>query len=125
RLVEDEDSSIVGERFRYLNQLLLADAELSDGDERIDGQVESLQQLGSARIEFLPSNDAEAARLASEKDVLADGHVRNQRQFLINDRYPGRLRLVDVVKAANVSLDANLAAVLRVRVDSAQNFHES
>ena len=94
RLVHDEHARIVGERLGDFHHLLFGDRQIADDGARIEGQVEMGEQLRRLAVELvLVEQQAEGPlRLAADEDVLRDGEVIHQLQFLMNDADPGVLR---------------------------------
>ena len=84
----------------------------------------SLEQLAGAAIKFFPANHAQPAGLASEKDVFADSHFPDQRQLLIDNCDARLLGVAHAAKLLHAAFDEDLAAILRVRIDAAENFHQ-
>src|SRR2546429_6907865 len=82
--------------------------------------MEIVEQFLRATVKLFPIDDAQTARLAAEKNVLGDAEIFNQRQFLIDNRDTGLLRVADTRKAARGALKHNLAAVFRVRIDAGE-----
>src|ERR1041384_403933 len=105
RFIEHEDASVLRQRLGDLDQLLLADAEIDYRRARIDWQMKFIEQFLRAAIKIFPIDDAETARLASEKDVLRDRQFLNQRHLLKNDCDARMLRLTHVGKVTFRSFD--------------------
>src|ERR1044072_5021101 len=111
-------------RLGYFNQLLLTNAETANGRVWIDRQAKVVKQLPSAPMQFLPANDAEPAGFASEKNVLAEAHLLDERQLLENSRdvcFRGGAHAANLLF---VSFDEDLTAILRVRINTSENLHQ-
>src|ERR1044071_803967 len=83
------------------------------------------EQFSGTAIDFIPANDAQTMRLAPQEDVLADGHLFDEREFLKDDGDASGLRFTYAPEAARLALYDNLAAILRVRIHPAENLHQS
>jgi len=78
--------------------------------------------LPTRSVPARPAN--ETARLAAQKDVLGHAHVFDQRQFLIDDCDAGVLSVTDTRKAPFSTIEKNLAAVFRMRIDAGEDFDQ-
>ncbi len=88
------------QRLGDLHQLLLADAQTADPSVRIELDAQPLQQLrGRATASSCDRAQSPAMRrLAAEKDVVGDGQLRNQVQFLVDDGDACRLGVADAAR---------------------------
>ena len=68
-------------------------------------QAQVVEQLLRAAVKLAPSNDAKPARLATEKDILAHGHVFDERKLLIDYGYACRLGVADGSEALLLAVD--------------------
>src|SRR5260221_660343 len=91
---------------------------------RINCQVQIFEQLARAPVKFFPTNPAELAWLAAEKNVFADCHLPDERQFLIDNRNAGLFRVANTAELLRATFDKNFATILRVWIDAAENLHQ-
>ena len=124
RLVQDEQLDVLGQRLRDLHQLLLADADVHHPGDRVLVQADPLQQSGGGGVGLVPVDDAAAGALVAEEDVLGDGQVRAQRQFLVDDDDAALFALPDVGELADLAVEVDLAGVGAVRVHPGQHLHQ-
>ena len=114
-LVHRDDPRVEGHRLDDLDDLLLGDrqaAHLDIGGDGVDAQV--LEQPGSVTGHPGRVDQAAAARLAPEEDVLGDGAFGEQVELLEDGRHPGGLRLERVGEGDGLSVEVDGAAVGRV-----------
>ncbi len=83
RLVEDDDARPVGECLGDLHDLLVGDCQASGVDGGVDVEAETFEDFAGCLAQPAVIDDA---RQAPEKDVLRDGQVGRQRQFLMDNR---------------------------------------
>src|SRR5438067_9830907 len=124
RLVQHEYARLLRESLRYLDELLLPDAEVADGRARVEFEVQLVEKFLRAAVEFFPAYDAEAARLSTEEDVLADGEALDERKLLEDYGDACVLGVADARELPHLSVNHHLAAVRAERIDAAQDFHQ-
>ena len=94
RLVHEDDFGVVAQRLGDLDQLHLRDGEAVHAPRRGDREAEIVENRLRRGIHLAEVDPAEAARrLAAEKDVLGDRHLRDRAQFLLDDGDARRQRL--------------------------------
>src|SRR5439155_23594075 len=69
-LIEHENPRVARQRLGDLHEMLLADAEVADGNVRLEVEVQQLEDFLRAAVEIRRLNDAAANRLASEENIL-------------------------------------------------------
>ena len=88
RLVKDQDLTVRGDGLRDLNQLHLGNAQGSQLRSRVEIQVDFLQDAGGVLIHLVVINDRDRPDLlcgiASNKDILANGALRDRLQLLMD-----------------------------------------
>src|SRR5207302_4835108 len=126
RLVEYQDPGVLGERLGDLGHLHLADAEIRDDVERRDLELVSLQQAGGIGVQLVPVDRATSARLLAQVDVLADGHLGDQGQLLVDGGDSFLDGLPDGARAQSEHLAVvdDVSLVRSVRVHAAEDLHE-
>jgi hypothetical protein len=125
RLVQDEQPDVLGQRLGDLDQLLLPDAELADGGDRVLVEAHRAEQPTGLGVGAVPVDEpAPAAPLVAQEDVLGDRQVRHQRELLVDDRDPGALAVPDVGERHRPAVEADLAVVGARRVHPGQHLHE-
>ena len=96
RLVEDDDARVEGDGAGDGDRLLAASRKALDAlVDRVDVDLEALQDVIRLVIHLAAVDERTFARPAAEEDVLADIHVPAQREVLVDH------------------LDADLAALVR------------
>ncbi len=75
-------------------------------------------------MQFGPVDEWTAAGSGAEEDVLGDGHLVDEREFLVNDREAGPLGVGDAVKVGGSAIDEQLTFVRTVRVQAAEELDE-
>ena len=93
RLVENEQFRVHIERAGDGHHLLECERARRNGAMEIEVNFQPLQRAFRAGVQRLPVNETEAARLASEHDVLRDGKLGDEIDFLIHRRDAQFLRL--------------------------------
>ena len=112
RLVEHDHAGVVGERARDLDELLHADAQRADRRLEIDRFFQYPRHHVARGCEHVRVvDDAEERRLAPEHEVVGDGHVRHQRELLVDDRDAGAARVERALEPAWLAVDDDLAVV--------------
>src|SRR5580704_13161115 len=85
-LVHDDDLRAIRNRPSYLDHLFVANTESADTRGRIQLHFEFRQNLQSLRVHLSEVDQTGGRkRFPSEKDVLGDTEVIDDRQFLIDD----------------------------------------
>ena len=110
-LVEDQQAHVLRQRLGDLDELLLAHTQLADGGDGLLLQPHALEQLGGAGVGLVPADDAAAALLVAEEDVLRDGEVGDERELLMDDHDPLGLGVVDAREADGAAAVVDLALV--------------
>ncbi len=114
RLVHDQDAGVEGERLGDLDHLEPGDAQFAHPGARCYVHAHPVEQFGGGPLHRLAVDEAEAAGLAAEKDVLGDAQVRYEVELLVDgcDAVPlGVLRAVD---AHGLAADEDAARVRTV-----------
>ncbi|EDT08834.1 conserved hypothetical protein [Paraburkholderia graminis C4D1M] len=115
RLVHDDHLRIRRHRACERNHLLNRCGIFAYGLLHIDLQSERFEQFVRAALHGFPVDQPEAARLASEKDVLRDRAERHQIDFLV-DRADARLaRFLRRAEIGFASVEANRARAFPIR----------
>src|SRR5262249_49408075 len=70
RLVEDQHARVLGEGFHDLDELLLADAQVTDAGLRVEVELEAPEELARPAVHGEPVDEAAADRLLAEEHVL-------------------------------------------------------
>src|SRR5258706_12303879 len=81
------------------------------------------EQLTRATIEIFPTNDSKLARLASEENVFTDGHLPDEREFLIDNRNARLFSIANSAELLRAAFYEVLAAILRVWIVASEDFH--
>ena len=105
--------------------MLLTNTEIADRDVRIELKLQFVEHPLRAAVELFGANESEAPRLATEKNIFGDRELRNERQLLMHDGDPGIFGRMHAVELAHLTVHANLALVGAVRIDAAEDVHES
>jgi hypothetical protein len=115
-LVQDQDARLRAQRARDLAELLLRHAERARGTVGVEGQAQAGQQLARAPSPRRPVDAPEQARrLVSQRHVLGDREVREQRRLLVDDRDAQRARLLGRQVGQLLAVERQRAGVGRVR----------
>ena len=122
-LVQNQDLGIVvRERLGDLNHLLLGNRQGSDLCLGINGQMEAVQQLlGSAVLLGLVQENT-LGGLASDVNIIRNGQVLHQVQFLMYDTDASVLCVLGAIDFDLLTEEFNGTAVLGV--DTGQNLHQ-
>jgi hypothetical protein len=94
-LVEDQYAHVAGEGLGYLDELLLADAEVFNPHGRVDVQPHPLEHLAGLHDRLVLVHEALRADLVAEEDVLVDRHLGHQGELLVDDGDAGLLAVRD------------------------------
>ena len=112
RLIQNKDVRIFRKRLYDLHELFLAHPKLRDGLAWIDLDVELSQEQPRLVIDLVPIDQPSwRARLRAEKNIFADCHVINEREFLVDDGDPGVLRICERAKFRKLSVDEKISLV--------------
>ncbi|MCY1376168.1 hypothetical protein D9M69_636390 [compost metagenome] len=71
-----------------------------------------------------PVDHAVARRFVAQEDVLRDRQQRHQRELLVDDDHPQVFAVADVVEAAFLPFEDDLAVVAAVGVDPGEHLHQ-
>src|SRR5690606_18315907 len=104
RLVQQQESRLVGERARERDTLLLSARQLARSPVTEPAESHDVQQLLAASPPLLRRNLPDAQR---ELDVLRDGHVPEQR-VVLEDEADAAFARRDIRHVAAVEQDASL-----------------
>ena len=83
RLVKDHDLRVGHKRARNLDHLLMRHAQRRDDRQRTHGYTKAVQQTRRTAEHCGPVQQR-TAELATEKDIVRHGEVRNEREFLVH-----------------------------------------
>ena len=101
RLVHDQDARLDRQRLGDLDQLLLADAQgcrrARPGSRSMPSRCSSAR--GGARLALRSTISPAMQRLAAEEDVVGDGELGDEVEFLMDDGDAGGLRVADAGEA--------------------------
>ena len=122
RLVHDQDACIDGQRTRDLDDLLLTEAQVLDLGQRIDVLFQFFKQFAGLALFFCEIDTELAADFAAHEDIVAHGHVRCERQLLVNDADTALLSIRSRVQLDRFAVEDNGARgrLLHAR----QDFHQ-
>ena len=93
RLVEDEHARLAVERLGDLDHLPPAERQVADRHRQRLVEADQLAHRVGAGGEGAVVDEAEAAGIGAEADVLGDRQLAGQAQFLLDDGDPGAARL--------------------------------
>ena len=111
-LIQNEEFHLFGERFGNLNELLLAHTDGIDWGGGVLIQPDLAHQRFCVGIGLVPVDEVGlVVTLVADEDVLRDGEVRTQRQFLVNDDDSLTLGIVDGMEAGFFALVDDLPRV--------------
>ena len=82
------------------------------------------QQLCCFQVGLPPVHPAVVGLFVAQVDVLGDGQVRAQRQFLVDDHDAALLAVRDAGEIAGFVFEEDVAVEGVVRIDAGQHFHE-
>jgi hypothetical protein len=113
RLVHNQDARVVRQRLGDLHPLPVTDRKRADQQVRIEVvDIEVGQQLQRPPSHLGPVDPAEPPlRRMPHEDVLGDGQLREQQQFLIDGRDPGRLRLLRRGEIGRLAVERHRAGI--------------
>ena len=122
--VEHQHAGLDRERPRDLHQLLARDAQAAGARPHVADLRQSEVIPKAFRLADHPPavQQSPESRLASEKDVLGDGQVGRQRQFLVDQPDPEPVRVGHIADVHTPSVVDNLAGV--GTVDAAEDLDE-
>ena len=121
-LVHDDDVRLERQRLGDFHHLLGADAEITDPGLGRLTDLQPIQQYLGVGVEPGPVDFAEGIdRLATEKNVLGNGQLVQQVQFLMNDADTGLLRVARTLETAGLATITDLAGIRLI--DTGQYLH--
>ena len=123
-LVQDQQLRLLGQGLGDLDQLLLAGADGLDLHLAALRQAHHLQVLVRLGVGGVPVDSVLVADLIAQVHVLTDGHLRNQRQLLVDDDDAQLLGILDVRELADLAVVDDVALVGAVGVDAAEHVHQ-
>ena len=123
-LVQHQHLRLARDGAGNLDELLLADAEIADTRRRIELDATIRQRRGGLRVDAVPVDAPEPVRKRSQEQVLADRHVRKQRQLLVDDRDAGPLRVAGRAKFDGPIVDDDVTLVAAVRMHTRQQLDQ-
>ena len=123
-LVEDEELHGLVQRLGDLHELLLADADFLDGGIRVLPQPHPGEQFAGPGAGLGPVDHAALDGLVAQEDVLRDGELRDQREFLVDDHDAGVLAGPDVLELLDLGLVDDVAGVGAERVHAREDLHQ-
>ena len=108
-LVEDEQLHRLVQGLGDFDELLLADADFLDRGFRVLPEPDPGQQFGGAGPGLGPVDHAALGGLVAQEDVLHDGQLGDQREFLVDDHDAGVLAGPDVLELLDFALVDDVA----------------
>ena len=124
RLVQNQQLRVLCECFRNLDQLLFAGSDFFNQNPGILRKADHLQIFVRLRVGFIPVDSGFLSSFIAEIHILADRHLRNQRQFLMNDNDSAALGVFNRIETADLAVVDNISLIGSVRIDAAQNIHQ-
>jgi hypothetical protein len=121
RLVHHEDARprrvVLEERGGYLDQHSVADGQFRDDRLRCEVlDTQHSQRRAGARVERLPVDEAEAARIdAAEKNVLRDAEAGDDVQLLMDESEAALMGLLRTAERSRRAVDPDVAIIRRNR----------
>ncbi|MNS87638.1 hypothetical protein D3C86_1169780 [compost metagenome] len=85
RLIHDEHFRIKRQRLGNLHHLTLGDGEATDHLVGVDINTQPVETALGVETQLLAVNEETATRFARKIDVLGNGKMRNEVEFLVND----------------------------------------
>ncbi len=122
RLVQNEHLGVQVDGTGDLHQLPLPDAQFAHGGGRIDVQTHPLEQADRLPSNPGPVNESEATWLASQKQVLRHGQLRNHGEFLVDHRDAEFASPLRGGQPDRATVDSYRACVRRVH--PGEDFHQ-
>ena len=123
-LIQDQQLDVLRQRFRDLDQLLLAHAQVLHRHVRVDVEAHASEQVAAAAPSLAPVDETTGDDLVAEEDVLGDGELGDEGELLVDDDDAGALRGLDVLERHLLALEHDLPAVGAVGVHAGQHLHE-
>jgi hypothetical protein len=114
RLVHHHQLGVEGDGPGDRHHLLEGDVELAQRPGHVHPDPEALQQLVGLGVHAPAVEQAEAARLAAEEDVLGHGPERHQVDLLVDGADPARLGLLGRVEVDRLGVKGDGAGVAAV-----------
>jgi len=88
-------------------------------------QAHFREQLLGLAVDRIPVDESAAlGHLPAEEEVLRDGQIRNEREFLMNDRDSLVLGILDGPELDFLTIEDDRALVVAVGVDTGQDLHQ-
>ena len=124
RLVQNHQFGVFRQCLGYFGKLLFTDADVLD--KRLGGvrQPDDFQVLRCFGMGRLPVDVELLPPLVAEKHILADGHIGDQRQLLMDDNYTFAFAVLDIREATDLAVIHDVALVRAVRIPAAQHVHQ-
>ena len=123
-LVHDQDLRIEGQRTRNFHHLQARNGQVAAVGGGVDVHVEALEELARITNHLAVVDVAKLGRTGStDVQVLGDGQVRNNVEFLVDDRQAEVTCVLRRLDVDLLSLQPNLAARVGL-VDTGEHLHE-
>ncbi len=122
--VQDEDARTLAERLDDFDELLFADTQPVDRGRWIDHHLEAVEQRLRLAMKLRPVDQPAARRRRAKEDVFRDGHLPDEREFLVNDGESRAIGIGDPLEMGGLVADEELALISAVRVQAAQELDE-
>ncbi len=124
RFVEDQELDLLGERLGDFHELLLAHADVLDRGDGIFAQPHAGQEFRGLQVGLAPVHPAALGLFVAEVDVLGNGQVGAQCQFLVDDNDAALLAVTDAGKIAGFVFKQDRPVKGVVRVNAGQHLHQ-
>ena len=124
RFVHDDQIRAVGKSFGDFHHLSTGHAQILQLRSRVDRDLQLLQQCVCIVNHLLVTDPAGrcVGGLPSQEDVLGDGHLRNEAEFLMNHRDSRLQRCTHRREIHGGSLEVNRSCIALMHAD--QDFHQ-
>ena len=124
RLVHDQHARVERQRLGDLHHLLLGDRQPADDRARIERQAHVIENGRRLAVElvFVEQEAERALGFAADENILRDGQMIHQLQFLMNDPDSRRLSLARTGEIDRSAVVKDGPAVLDV--DAGQDLHQ-
>jgi len=123
-LVEDQELDLLGEGAGDLDQLLLTDAELADDGLGLFLQPDVIEVLLGLDDVLIPIYNSEPGLHVAQENILVNGKVGAERQFLMDDREAFPLAVLDACVMGFLAFEENLASIAALRVYAGDDAHQ-
>ena len=124
RLVEDHEAGVLRQRLCDLDHLLLADADILDQRLGRFGQADDLEVFRRLGVGLVPVDGIFFSLLVAQEHVLADRHIRDERQLLVDDNDAFFFAVFDLGELAYLTLVYDVSAVAAVGIPAAEHVHQ-